>query len=109
MRKGKAHAQSENIHLLMEIYNLKMILRHLNIQKGSANSDYITLSLKLDLLMKEYIDEKLLNLLTNSNSKSEMKKSLNHNESTATKRGGDYLIHSNSTPYQYFTYYGRKR
>ncbi|MGJ7922647.1 Spo0E family sporulation regulatory protein-aspartic acid phosphatase [Neobacillus sp. LXY-4] len=51
--------QSENMTLLMEILTLKTDLRELYLQKGPGNSDYISLSLKLDKLINEYFEEKL--------------------------------------------------
>lgn len=53
------HVQGENMKLLVEIYQLRIILNKLYSQKGPANSDYISLSIKLDLLIKEYIEEKI--------------------------------------------------
>jgi hypothetical protein len=88
MRKVKAPAQWENMNLLMEIHNLKITLRDIYTQKGSANSEYISLSIKLDLLMKEYIDGKLSNLM--SISKHRHKETLQQVESAASKRRVNY-------------------
>ncbi|MGM0875744.1 MAG: hypothetical protein ACQEWV_13330 [Bacillota bacterium] len=59
MMKVNDHVQSENMNLLLEIYNLKIVLSELYSQKGPANGDYISFSIKLDLLLKEYIEEKI--------------------------------------------------
>lgn len=56
--------QTENIKLLMEILNYKIKLRDMYRKTGPGNSDYITLSIKLDLLIKEYIEERLLLLIS---------------------------------------------
>lgn len=55
--------QSENISLLMEILELKQRLRDLYRQSGPGSSDYISLSLKLDLLIHEYFEAKARELL----------------------------------------------
>lgn len=57
--KTKEKVQSENMGLLSEIYHLRIILKEIYSQKGPANSDYISLSIKLNLLVNEYIDEKI--------------------------------------------------
>jgi hypothetical protein len=53
------HNQSENMNLLLEIYNLKKIVNELYVQKGPVNKDYISFSIKLDVLIKQYIEEKI--------------------------------------------------
>lgn len=58
--------QSENMELLMDIFDHKVRLKEFYIQKGPASSDYISLSIKLDLLIKEYFEEKTLNLISMS-------------------------------------------
>ncbi|WP_248736844.1 Spo0E family sporulation regulatory protein-aspartic acid phosphatase [Neobacillus rhizosphaerae] len=63
MMKAKEYVEKENIKLLMEIFNLKSNLHELYIQKGSASSEYISLSIKLDLLIKEYFEEKIVKLV----------------------------------------------
>ncbi|MCQ6280624.1 hypothetical protein [Bacillus sp. EB600] len=88
MRKVQAPAQWENLNLLMEIHNLKITLRDIYTQKGSANSEYISLSIKLDLLMNEYIDEKLSNLM--SISKHRRKENLQLADTVAPKRKVNY-------------------
>ena len=55
----KEHIQSENMDLLMEIFNLKTILSELNAQTGPNSSNYLNLSLKLKLLERKYMDEKM--------------------------------------------------
>jgi hypothetical protein len=57
--KAIDHVKSENMNLLLEIYNLKKHLSELYTQKGPANGEYISFSIKLDLLLKEYIEEKI--------------------------------------------------
>lgn len=57
--KAIDHVQSENMNLLLEIYNLKTILSELYSKKGPANGEYISFSIKLDLLLKQYIEEKM--------------------------------------------------
>jgi hypothetical protein len=56
----------ENIELLMDIFDHKVRLKEFYIQKGPASSDYISLSIKLNLLIKEYFEEKTLNLISMS-------------------------------------------
>jgi hypothetical protein len=53
----------ENIKALKEISVLKKKKNELYIQKGPHSSDYITLSIKLDLLVDKYIEEKIINLI----------------------------------------------
>jgi hypothetical protein len=55
--------QFENIPLLMNIFNLRTKINELYQQKGPGSSDYIKLSIKLDLLMNEYFDEKIEHLI----------------------------------------------
>ena len=50
--------QFENMELLKEIFNLKIKLRELYLQTGPANSTYISWKIKLDILIKEYMEEK---------------------------------------------------
>ncbi|QGQ46305.1 hypothetical protein [Metabacillus sediminilitoris] len=57
--KAIDHVQSENMNLLLEIYNLKTTVNELYSKKGPVNRDYINYSIKLDLLIKKYIDEKI--------------------------------------------------
>lgn len=52
----------ENMNLLKEIINLKTKKKELYNQKGPSSSDYIMLSIKLDLLINEYIEEKIVQL-----------------------------------------------
>lgn len=58
MNLEKEPLLSEDISLLMEILELKKQLRELYRQSGPGSSDYISLSLKLDLLIHEYFEEK---------------------------------------------------
>ncbi|OIK13165.1 hypothetical protein BIV60_14700 [Bacillus sp. MUM 116] len=53
---------SENLKLLTEIRDLKIKMRKLYYEKGPSTPDYITLSLKLNFLMNEYFEEKLVEL-----------------------------------------------
>lgn len=53
---------SEYRQRLMEIANVKTEINKLYKKTGPVSSDYITLSIKLDLLMKEYIEEQIANL-----------------------------------------------
>jgi hypothetical protein len=64
MKIENNQVQRDEIGLLSEILNLKMTLRDLYAQKGPISSDYITLSIKLDLLTKQYIDEKLMDIFS---------------------------------------------
>lgn len=60
--KAVNHVQNENMELLLEIYNLKTTLSDLYSKKGPANGEYISFSIKLDLLLKQYIEEKMTTL-----------------------------------------------
>jgi hypothetical protein len=53
----------ENMNLLMEIAHLKTKVTELYKQNGPGNSDYISLSIKLNLLINEYIDEKIVHMI----------------------------------------------
>ena len=57
--KAVNHVKNENMDLLLEIYNLKTTLSDLYSKKGPANGEYISISIKLDLLLKQYIEEKM--------------------------------------------------
>jgi hypothetical protein len=54
--------QLENMILLKEICKLKTNMSELYHQKGPGCSDYISLSLKLNSLVNQYLDEKIVNL-----------------------------------------------
>jgi hypothetical protein len=55
--------ESENMKLLMDILNLKSKKSELYQQTGPSSSDYISLSIKLDLLVNSYLEEKLVDLI----------------------------------------------
>jgi hypothetical protein len=59
MMKANESVQFENMNLLMEILDLKTSKSKLYNQKGPGSSDYIMLSIKLDLLINEYLEEKM--------------------------------------------------
>jgi hypothetical protein len=62
MMEAKDHLQGENISLLKEIMNLRTNLSELYSQTGPSSPDYISLSIKLDLLINKYFDEKISSL-----------------------------------------------
>jgi hypothetical protein len=62
MMEAKDHVQVENISLLKEIMNLRTNLSELYSQTGPSSPDYISLSIKLDLLINKYFDEKISSL-----------------------------------------------
>lgn len=53
----------ENLRVLREISKLKKKKTELYSQKGPNSSDYISLSIKLDLLINKYVEEKIGNLI----------------------------------------------
>mgnify|MGYP007126151192 CR=1 FL=1 len=55
----------ENTELLKEIFQLKTKKSELYNLKGPGNPDYLDLSLKLDVLVTRYIDEKIETLIKN--------------------------------------------
>ena len=57
---SKEFVQSENVKLLMEIFNIKAILGELYAQNGPNSSDYISYSCQLNFLVHEYIEEKMI-------------------------------------------------
>ena len=57
---SKEFVQSENVKLLMEIFNIKAILSELYAQNGPNSSDYISYSCQLNFLVHEYIEEKMI-------------------------------------------------
>ena len=59
MMEANRYVQRENMKLLKEIYNLKTQLNEMYIQSGPNSSDYINLSIKLNVLEKKYMEEKL--------------------------------------------------
>jgi hypothetical protein len=62
MMEANQQIQNENNKLLMEILNLRLNLSELYLQTGPSSPDYISLSLKLDLLINQYFDEKVSKL-----------------------------------------------
>jgi hypothetical protein len=64
MMKTSEAVKVENMELLMEIVSLRAKLSKLYNQSGPNTSEYITLSIQLDLLMKEYFEEKTAQLIT---------------------------------------------
>ncbi|WP_041580480.1 Spo0E family sporulation regulatory protein-aspartic acid phosphatase [Bacillus sp. 1NLA3E] len=62
MMLGRETIQTENMSLLVEIRSLKENLRELYLQTGPGNSNYISLSIKLDVLINEYIEGQLVEL-----------------------------------------------
>lgn len=55
----------ENMELFMEIVNLKTKLSEIYKQIGPSSSEYVTLSIRLNLLMNKYFEEKTENLVRN--------------------------------------------
>jgi len=53
----------------MEIFDLKVNLEELYEKKGPVTSDYISLSIKLNYLMKEYFEEKINHFINASRDK----------------------------------------
>jgi hypothetical protein len=54
----------ENMELLMEIVNLREKINELYNQSGPNTSEYITLSIQLNLLVKDYFEEKTAQLIS---------------------------------------------
>ena len=54
--------QTENMCLLVEIRRLKENLSELYLQTGPGNSNYISLSIKLNVLINKYIEGQLVDL-----------------------------------------------
>jgi hypothetical protein len=67
MMEANQQIQNENNKLLMEILNLRLNLSELYLQTGPSSPDYISLSLKLDLLINQYFDEKVSKLTSTPN------------------------------------------
>lgn len=57
-------AHIENMELLMEIVTIKTKLSKIYNQIGPSSSEYITLSIKLNLLMNKYFEEKAEDLIS---------------------------------------------
>lgn len=64
MMKTSEAVKLENMELLMEIVNLRAKISELYKQSGPNTSEYITLSIELNLLVKEYFEEKTAQLMT---------------------------------------------
>jgi hypothetical protein len=62
--KEKKYVQMENMKLLVEILNLRTNLSELYHHTGPTSSDYISLSIKLNLVVNEYFEEKITNLFS---------------------------------------------
>ncbi|MEH7306817.1 Spo0E family sporulation regulatory protein-aspartic acid phosphatase [Neobacillus drentensis] len=56
--------EMENMELLQEIVALKTKLQSIYKQVGPSSSEYITLSIKLNLLMNKYFEEKAEELVS---------------------------------------------
>ena len=54
--KTKEYVKSE---VLVEIANVRKMLSELYNEFGPNSSDYISLSIKLDILVRDYIDERI--------------------------------------------------
>jgi Spo0E like sporulation regulatory protein len=63
MMEAIESAHIENMELLMEIVNLKTKLSEIYNRIGPSSSEYVTLSIKLNLLMNKYFEEKTENLV----------------------------------------------
>jgi hypothetical protein len=61
--KADVSVPLENVNLLMQIAHLKTKVTELYNQNGPGCSDYISLSIRLNLLINEYIDEKIVDLM----------------------------------------------
>lgn len=61
--KTKEPVQIENLELLKEIVHLKDKKSELFSHTGPSSSDYIDVSIKLDLLVNQYVEEKIENLI----------------------------------------------
>ncbi|MFB9986381.1 hypothetical protein [Bacillus benzoevorans] len=59
MMEANRYVHGENMKLLKEIYNLKTKQNDMYIQSGPNSSDYINLSIQLNVLEKKYMEEKL--------------------------------------------------
>ena len=63
MMRTDRFIETENSKLLMDIVELRVKLSNLYNSTGPNTSEYVSLSIKLDCLMKEYFDEKLAQLV----------------------------------------------
>jgi hypothetical protein len=63
--KANDSVSYENTELLNEIFQLKTKKNELYSQKGPGSPDYLDLSLKLNVLVTQYIDEKIKTLIKN--------------------------------------------
>lgn len=60
--EAKNFFHEENRDLLQEISHLKMKKKELYTESGPSSPDYLDLSIQLNLLITQYIDEKIANL-----------------------------------------------
>jgi len=81
--ESKESVQNENMKLLTEIFNLRMILKELYAQSGPNSSDYISFSCKLDFLVKEYMEEKM-NMVKNELIENWKQNAIQHHETFVT-------------------------
>jgi hypothetical protein len=63
MMKAIESVTQENVNLLLEIVELKAKVSQLYNLYGPGSSEYISLTLKLNQLINEYIDEKIVHLV----------------------------------------------
>jgi hypothetical protein len=61
--KANKSDEIENTKLLMDIVNLKIQLRELYNQKGPNTSEYVSVKINLDILMNEYFEQKITQLV----------------------------------------------
>lgn len=98
--------QRKDMKLLTEIHTLKSYLDEISHQRGPANPEYISLSLKLDTLIKKYIEYKLLDLMKTS--KNEPKEVKNLSETLGKNEEKNKTL-ENPPIHQFFTYYTRQK
>ena len=63
MMRTNRFIETENSKLLMDIVELRIKLSNLYSSTGPNTSEYVSLSIKLDCLMKEYFDEKIAQIV----------------------------------------------
>jgi ribosomal protein L29 len=61
--KTNCHVQTEKPESLKQLFNLRMEMNKIFCTEGPTSPQYIKLSKKLDLLLKKYHEEQLLNLI----------------------------------------------
>jgi hypothetical protein len=92
--ESKERIPNENMKLLKEIFSLKEMLNELYAQNGPNSSNYLSLSMKLKVLEREFIDQEI-NLFIDELDEGRKQKGIQHQEIMEIKSKYDYVLNKN--------------